>query len=51
LFGPRRMLTSSRQVTFRTRGLTKVYGTGDVAVHALRGIPTLTMKDSRHARP
>jgi putative ABC transport system ATP-binding protein len=32
------MLTSSRQVTFRTRGLTKVYGTGDVAVHALRGI-------------
>jgi putative ABC transport system ATP-binding protein len=32
------MLTSSRQVNFRTRGLTKVYGTGDVAVHALRGI-------------
>ena len=32
------MLTTPRQVTFRTHGLTKVYGTGDVAVHALRGI-------------
>jgi putative ABC transport system ATP-binding protein len=32
------MLTSPRQVTYRTRGLTKVYGAGDVAVHALRGI-------------
>jgi putative ABC transport system ATP-binding protein len=32
------MLTTPRQATFRTRGLTKVYGKGDVAVHALRGV-------------
>jgi putative ABC transport system ATP-binding protein len=27
-----------RPTTFRTRGLTKVYGTGELAVHALRGV-------------
>ena len=27
-----------REVTFRTRGVTKVYVTGDVEVHALRGV-------------
>jgi putative ABC transport system ATP-binding protein len=32
------MASSAPRVTFRTRGLTKVYGTGDVAVHALRGV-------------
>jgi putative ABC transport system ATP-binding protein len=31
-------MTSERDVVFRTRGLTKVYETGEVKVHALRGV-------------
>ena len=29
---------SDPQITFRTKGITKVYDTGDVQVHALRGV-------------
>ncbi len=29
---------ATRRVTLASRGLTKVYGTGDIAVHALRGV-------------
>jgi len=32
------MTDEAARVTFRTRRLTKVYGTGDLAVHALRGV-------------
>ncbi len=31
-------LAATRQVVFRTEGLTKVYGMGEVQVHALRGV-------------